>query len=140
MDHFIERFLHYLFVDSIAWSIFGWIAQGMFAGSFLIQWLASEKRKESVVPVAFWYVRTIGALLLTVYTIHVWKMPLIAGSFFSFLVCTRNLMIIRAKEKRDLAAAIPDSEKIIEPILEPESEPQAKSEHLSETLPTAAAR
>ncbi len=37
------------------WLIFGFIGQAMFTMRFIVQWIASERRKESVIPVAFWY-------------------------------------------------------------------------------------
>jgi len=46
------------------WVIFGFLGQAMFTMRFVVQWIASEKRKESVIPVAFWYFSLAGGLIL----------------------------------------------------------------------------
>jgi lipid-A-disaccharide synthase-like uncharacterized protein len=45
----------------------GLLGQVLFTGRMLVQWLASEKQKRSVVPVAFWWMSLIGATMLLVY-------------------------------------------------------------------------
>ena len=36
------------------WVAVGFLGQAMFSMRFLIQWISSEKRRESVIPIAFW--------------------------------------------------------------------------------------
>ena len=45
----------------------GFIGQGLFSARFLIQWVASEKKKESVIPLPFWYFSLLGGLTLFIY-------------------------------------------------------------------------
>ncbi len=52
-----------------------WIAVGLvgnvaFALRFIVQWIASERAKRSVVPVSFWYLSLVGAAILLFYAIH----------------------------------------------------------------------
>jgi len=81
------------------WLIFGFIGQAMFTMRFLVQWIASEKRKESVIPVAFWYFSLIGGLILLSYAVHqmdpVFILAYLPGNFIYF----RNLWFIYKKRK-----------------------------------------
>ena len=45
----------------------GFIGQGLFSARFLIQWVVSEKKKESVIPLPFWYFSLLGGLTLFIY-------------------------------------------------------------------------
>src|ERR1700688_2256372 len=46
---------------------FGFCAQALFAGRFIIQWIASERRRASHIPVGFWWLSLSGGVLMTVY-------------------------------------------------------------------------
>jgi len=52
------------------WLIFGFFGQALFFMRFFIQWLASERRKESVIPIYFWYFSLGGGAILLTYAIH----------------------------------------------------------------------
>ena len=61
-------------VDSrfeLLWVLFGLFGQLMFTGRFLVQWIASERARRSVVPVAFWYFSIAGGLVLLAYDTYV---------------------------------------------------------------------
>jgi lipid-A-disaccharide synthase-like uncharacterized protein len=79
------------------WIIFGFIGQAMFTMRFFLQWIASEKRKESVIPVSFWYFSLGGGLILLAYAIHrmdpVFILAYLPGNFIYF----RNLYFIYKK-------------------------------------------
>lgn len=77
------------------WLVLGLVAQAMFTGRFLVQWIASEKRRRSTMPKAFWYLSLAGSALLLVYAIHVRDPVFILGQSFGFLVYVRNLMLWR---------------------------------------------
>ena len=49
------------------WTIWGFAAQGVFFSSFVIQWLKSEKEKNSYLPKEFWYLRLLGSAMTFVY-------------------------------------------------------------------------
>jgi lipid-A-disaccharide synthase-like uncharacterized protein len=80
------------------WVIIGFIGQAMFTMRFLIQWVASEKKKESVIPVSFWYFSLVGGLILLAYAMHrtdpVFILAYLPGNFIYF----RNLYLIRKKQ------------------------------------------
>lgn len=85
------------------WLIFGFIGQAMFTMRFIVQWIASEKKKESVIPVSFWYFSLAGGLIVLVYAIHrmdpVFILAYLPGNFIYF----RNLYFIYKKKKRSLS-------------------------------------
>lgn len=87
------------------WVILGLFAQLMFSLRFLIQWIQSERKKESVIPVAFWYFSICGAFLLFIYGIHRRDPVIVLGASFGCLVYLRNLVLIRRKKNKPPAAA-----------------------------------
>ena len=81
------------------WLIFGFIGQAMFTMRFIVQWIASEKKKESVIPISFWYFSLIGGLVVLFYAIHrmdpVFILAYLPGNFIYF----RNLYFIYKKKR-----------------------------------------
>ena len=47
--------------------VLGFIGNALFSMRFLVQWLASERQGESVIPVSFWYWSIAGSVLMCVY-------------------------------------------------------------------------
>jgi lipid-A-disaccharide synthase-like uncharacterized protein len=76
------------------WLVVGFVGQALFGSRFLVQWIASERRGESVVPPAFWYLSLGGAALLLAYAVWRQDPVFILGQSFGFLVYTRNLVLI----------------------------------------------
>jgi lipid-A-disaccharide synthase-like uncharacterized protein len=79
------------------WVVFGICGQLLFSARFLIQWLASEIRKQSVAPVSFWILSLAGAATLLAYAIHRQDPVFILGQSAGFLIYTRNLILIRRR-------------------------------------------
>ena len=77
------------------WLIIGFAGQALFFGRFLIQWLHSERRKQSTIPVAFWYMSLGGGAMLLAYSIHIGDPVFIAGQSVGAFVYVRNLMLLR---------------------------------------------
>lgn len=84
------------------WVLFGLGAQLAFGSRFLIQWIASERKKKSHIPMAFWYLSIIGAVMLLTYG-FAWKRDpvLCVGQSCGLFVYLRNIMLLR-REKEDL--------------------------------------
>jgi lipid-A-disaccharide synthase-like uncharacterized protein len=76
---------------------FGFVAQALFATRFLVQWIASERRKESHVPVQFWYFSLLGGALMTIYGLGRRDPVIILGQAPALIVYVRNLMLIHAR-------------------------------------------
>jgi len=90
------------------WLVVGFAAQAVFAGRFLVQWIASEKAKESVVPVAFWYLSICGSAMLLTYAIYRQDPVFILGQSTGSIIYIRNLYLIYRKknlEKKELKEA-----------------------------------
>ena len=79
----------------------GLIAQMMFFSRFLVQWLVSEKKGESTVPIAFWYLSLAGGVLLLIYALWRTDPVITLGQSVGLLVYTRNLMLIYRKRRKE---------------------------------------
>ena len=79
--------------------ILGLAGQLMFSARFLVQWIASEKRKKCVVPISFWFLSLFGSFLLLIYAIYRKDIVFTLGQLFGFIVYIRNLLIIKNTEK-----------------------------------------
>ncbi|MGN6551817.1 MAG: lipid-A-disaccharide synthase N-terminal domain-containing protein [Pararhizobium sp.] len=92
-----------VFIDQFnAWILLGFIAQFCFTMRFLVQWLASEKARRSVIPVAFWFFSLGGGALLLIYAVHRRDPVFIAGQALGLVVYIRNLWLI-TNEKKSVA-------------------------------------
>ncbi len=80
------------------WLCVGLFGQLAFMMRFVIQWITSERRGESVIPVAFWFFSLGGSLILLCYAIHIRSLPFVLGQSFGFIVYIRNLMLIYKKQ------------------------------------------
>jgi lipid-A-disaccharide synthase-like uncharacterized protein len=76
--------------DSL-WLTLGLAGQACFVARFLVQWLASERVKRSVVPRAFWHFSVGGGLALLTYAIHRQEPVFAIGQAAGLLVYLRNL-------------------------------------------------
>jgi lipid-A-disaccharide synthase-like uncharacterized protein len=81
------------------WVIVGLSGQFLFSLRFLVQWIVSERRKESVIPVAFWYLSLGGSLILLAYAIYRQDLVFILGQSTGSFIYMRNLMLIYRKRK-----------------------------------------
>jgi len=50
-----------------AWKILGWTGNVVFGARFIIQWIASERARKSIIPLGFWECSAIGSILLLIY-------------------------------------------------------------------------
>ena len=96
-----ERLLH---VNG--WILFGMLGQILFGLRFIVQWVASERRRETTVPVAFWYLSLLGGTILFVYAFwYRQDLVITIGQAAGVLIYIRNLMLIR--RPRPLASQCP---------------------------------
>ena len=82
----------------IIFLIIGFIGQGIFASRFIVQWLYSEKKGESVIPIAFWYLSIFGGISLLTYAIFRKDPVIIIGQSFGIIIYVRNLFLIYRKK------------------------------------------
>ncbi len=79
-------------------AIVGIVGQCCFFSRFLVQWIASEKKGQSVIPTAFWYLSISGGILVLVYAIWRQEPIFVLGQSVGVFVYTRNLMLIRKQQ------------------------------------------
>ncbi len=84
----------------ISWQVFGFVGQGVFTARFVVQWIASEKKRDSVVPVAFWWLSLAGGVSLLAYAIHRRDPVFVVGQGMGLVVYVRNLMLVARKRRR----------------------------------------
>ena len=89
------NYLHDVFVAQIdAWVMLGFVAQAFFTMRFVVQWVASERARKSVMPVAFWFFSIGGGVLLLIYALYRRDPVFIAGQALGLVVYIRNLYFI----------------------------------------------
>ncbi len=86
-------------MSAAAWTVLGLVAQCCFIMRFLVQWIVSERRGESVIPISFWYWSILGASGLLVYAVHVKDPVFILGQSTGFFIYIRNLVMVRRKHE-----------------------------------------
>jgi lipid-A-disaccharide synthase-like uncharacterized protein len=87
------------------WYVVGFIGQFIFMMRFVVQWIASERKKQSVVPLAFWYLSLVGSLITIVYAAYR-RDPVFTAAFcLNILIYMRNLYFIHGKPKAPEAPA-----------------------------------
>lgn len=87
------------FSQEPVWMSVGLLGQFAFGGRFVLQWLASEIKKRSHVPVGFWYLSLVGSLILLAYSLHRKDPVFILGFLLNTFIYIRNLHLIHKHEK-----------------------------------------
>lgn len=85
------------------WIATGLLGQALFTSRFLIQWIVSERRGESVIPLAFWWFSILGGVTLLSYALWRQDPVFILGQSTGLLVYTRNLILI-ARNRRTVTS------------------------------------
>ena len=78
--------------------VIGFLGQGLFASRFIVQWIYSEKKGESAIPVIFWYLSIFGGIGLLIYAISRKDPVIIIGQLFGIFIYLRNLILIYKKK------------------------------------------
>jgi lipid-A-disaccharide synthase-like uncharacterized protein len=93
------------------WLIIGFVGQALFGARFIIQWIVSEQKGESTIPLAFWYCSIGGAIVLLTYAVYKEDPVFIVGQSLGSIVYVRNLILIDRKRKA-VASLGADSEQL----------------------------
>lgn len=96
MIQMIKDFLSSTPGFELLWLFVGFAGQILFSARFLIQWIASERVRKSIVPEAFWYFSLGGGALLLAYAIYRADPVFIAGQAFGMIVYLRNIYFLWA--------------------------------------------
>ena len=77
------------------WETTAFVGEAVFGGRFILQWLVSEYKKKSYVPVGFWYMSIVGSLILLVYFAHKQSLALMITFVLQIGIYARNLHLIK---------------------------------------------
>jgi lipid-A-disaccharide synthase-like uncharacterized protein len=89
----------------LVWAAVGLGGQFFFFMRFFIQWIVSERKKRSVVPLAFWYFSVGGGAVLLAYAIYKADIVFILGQAGGLVIYIRNLMLIYRRKGRTAGGA-----------------------------------
>ncbi|MBC8097043.1 MAG: lipid-A-disaccharide synthase N-terminal domain-containing protein, partial [Akkermansiaceae bacterium] len=83
----------FLGIEWSIWKVVGWVGNGVFFSRFFVQWYATEKKRQVVVPVVFWWLSLTGSLLLLIYALHKRDSVFIWAYLFPWVPYIRNIVI-----------------------------------------------
>jgi lipid-A-disaccharide synthase-like uncharacterized protein len=96
----------FLGIEWSTWKIIGWIGNAVFFSRFFVQWYATEKRKQVVVPQAFWWLSLVGSVTLLSYGLfYLHDSVVIFAYAFTWIPYIRNLIIHRRTKAAQAACA-----------------------------------
>jgi lipid-A-disaccharide synthase-like uncharacterized protein len=100
-ENWLFRALNINSWGSLLWIAVGLGGQAAFAGRMLLQWAVSEHRRQSVVPVHFWWLSLVGGVALFAY--FGWRQDLVGvlGQSTGVVVYARNIRLIRKQQRRE---------------------------------------
>jgi lipid-A-disaccharide synthase-like uncharacterized protein len=83
------------------WKAIGFAGIGTFGTRFIVQWIHSERHKESRIPVIFWWQSLIGTILCLLYFLRQEDSVGIAGYVLNIIPYSRNLVLVYRKRRQD---------------------------------------
>lgn len=98
-----DNFIGYFFADGFSsWHIVGLMGTVTFGSRFIVQWIVTEYRRESVIPVAFWYLSIVGSILMLMYAVFYLKdIIVVIGYLPNCFIYFRNLYFVYKKQEQD---------------------------------------
>ena len=106
LSHGVGDYLYNVFFMKLTWLVLvGYAGQALFTMRFVVQWIASERARKSVFPVAFWFFSIGGGLLLFAYALVREDPVFILGQGFGVFVYVRNLYFVYRERRSSGAAA-----------------------------------
>ncbi|TGE18084.1 lipid-A-disaccharide synthase N-terminal domain-containing protein [Hymenobacter elongatus] len=89
------------------WLVLGAVGQVVFLLRFVYQWLYSERRGTSVLPLGFWVVSLAGSILILTYALLRLDSVLIVGNVFGTVVYARNILLLRREQRPQVGLNLP---------------------------------
>jgi len=81
-------------ITELVWISIGFIAQFLFSIRFIVQWLATERARASIIPETFWYFSRAGGALLLAYAVYRMDPVFIVGQAAGLAIYARNVYFI----------------------------------------------
>lgn len=91
--------------SGVPWMVIGLCSQLVFSARFLVQWIYSEWRRESSIPMSFWYASVVGGIGLLAYAIDRRDPVFIVGQATGLFVYCRNIQLRWRETRTDIAEA-----------------------------------
>jgi lipid-A-disaccharide synthase-like uncharacterized protein len=93
----------FLGIEWSVWKVIGWMGNAVFFSRFFVQWYATEKRGQVVVPLLFWWLSLAGSLLLLSYALFYQRDSVFIFAYaFTWIPYIRNLVIHRRHEQSQI--------------------------------------
>lgn len=86
------------------WLAIGFAGQLLFTSRFLVQWIASERSRRSVVPRAFWWFSLAGGVTLLAYALRRQDPVFAIGQASGLIIYARNLVLIGRQRRQEQPA------------------------------------
>lgn len=78
----------------VIWKIVGYAGNLVFGSRVYVQWYATEKKRQVVVPVVYWWLSIIGSVILLLYAVCYNKDYVVILAYaFSWIPYMRNLIV-----------------------------------------------
>ena len=75
------------------WKVIGWTGNVVFFSRFVVQWIATERHKQVVIPAVFWWLSLLGSLLILAFALHEKSSVFIFANAFGWIPYIRNIVI-----------------------------------------------
>ena len=82
------------------WVIIGFFGQFIFFARFVVQWIHSERHKQSLIPIQFWDLSIFGALIIFVYAVQRRDPVFFLGQLLAIMIYVRNLHLIKKQARK----------------------------------------
>jgi lipid-A-disaccharide synthase-like uncharacterized protein len=96
--------------------IWGTAGQIIFTFRFVYQWIYSENKKNSVLPLGFWLISTLGSLMILIYSIFRLDPVLFAAHSIGIFIYLRNILLLYGKKSLISRLNIPVVNKLVDKI------------------------
>jgi lipid-A-disaccharide synthase-like uncharacterized protein len=91
------------------WALVGFLGNAIWFTRFAVQWIASERRRQVIIPVAFWWISIVGSIVMSIYFMGQeggpdW--PGVVGFVPNSVIYARNLILHKKNAVAATAAAV----------------------------------
>jgi lipid-A-disaccharide synthase-like uncharacterized protein len=101
-----------IWLNPTLWVLIGFTGQAIFMSRMLVQWIAAERKGDSVVPNAFWWLSLAGGLITFAYAVYKYDPVIMFAQAMGSFVYVRNLMLISRKKTAQPAAEADESPRL----------------------------